>query len=78
MAFILQAEEVLDAIPSKNLLDLPREMRDLIYYFAAFYHLRDIGPCKTPGLLRASTYFLTQAGALQLDSRVSRVADSSP
>lgn len=55
----VQAEEVPDAIPCKNPLDLPREMRDIIYYFAAFYHLRDIGPCKTPGLLRASTYFLT-------------------
>ena len=36
------------------LLELPRELRDRVYYFAAFFHLRDIGPCKTPGLLLAS------------------------
>lgn len=40
---------------SSRLMSLPRELRDLIFHFAAFYHIRDIGIDQTPGLLLTST-----------------------
>ncbi|WPA99824.1 uncharacterized protein RHO25_004444 [Cercospora beticola] len=37
-----------------RLSELPRELRDLIYHYAAFFHIRDVGIGQTPGLLRAN------------------------
>ncbi|KAF2216331.1 hypothetical protein CERZMDRAFT_93627 [Cercospora zeae-maydis SCOH1-5] len=37
-----------------RLEELPRELRDCIYRYTAFFHVRDVGIGQTPGLLRAN------------------------
>lgn len=44
-----------------RLSELPRELRDLIYHYTAFFHIRDVGIGQTPGLLRASEQAMPRA-----------------
>ncbi|KAM3422841.1 hypothetical protein BST61_g323 [Cercospora zeina] len=56
-----------------RLEELPRELRDSIYRYTAFFHVRDVGIGQTPGFLRANRQMRFESSDILYNSKLLRI-----